>query len=80
MLLTFISSTLVRIAQASEEWRRDDGNERLWVCTESKSVRNLFGHDVCIPTGTTRPVNGLPPNLPPDILDRLHQKRSARFI
>ena len=39
----------------------------------NQSVRNLFGHDVCIPTGTTRPVNGLPPNLPPDILDRLHQ-------
>lgn len=73
ILLTLISSTLVSIAQASEQWRRDDGNERLWVCTDSKNIRNLFGQDVCIPTGTTRPVKGLPANLPPDILDRLHQ-------
>ena|SRR5215210_1888598 len=50
--------------EVREDWRDEDGHERLWECfPNSEDVASIFGEEeFCIPTGNTRPTANALPN------------------
>lgn len=50
--------------EAREDWRGENGHERLWLCfPNGEAAKTIFGEDeFCIPTGNTRPTANALPN------------------